>query len=619
MLKKLKWLIIIPGVLASAAQAQSTAQPTVADVVEKDLFEFHASPEDVAQKVFQSPEYKVNYLTNPSPSDEEKKLLIDSASILSNRAWFLRRMAKNEEPATKYLRDHGFIDKGKTEPSSAQKEKALSAQEGRLKKAVSDYNSLVANLVEKRGIPAPGSVVEEKTRPCNPLEVHGTKVAPASVTTAPAPIAKLANGVFAILHKKDVDDTKAASDKQVEAAKKDSSYIAPSAQMLKVSVSSDSAIGKSGTQYTPIPPSNPRAKTMLNTPWQQADAAAQFPEKVSVPAKNELRSLITDPNNPNTVYGISSESINFVEGPAINSRTVIHVLKSENGGNTWSNQGQVTSEGTNDLFGGFRHMSVSPDGKQLYLATDAGIQVSEDGGKTFLVIDGTPKEALDVKPSSDGHRLAVSYGNNQGVVIFDRDGGSWKKSSVQPAEFIDYTGKKVDKTYSVQFDPSQPDTLYAGTGYGFYRYKPATGWQLMKNVLMDSTVYNIEADSKGTITLSTCNGIYKAQSSSSNSPLVFSKERSTAFVDQRTDTSSPGYLRANDVAVNPADPSKIVTTSASGVYVSQDSGTTWKRVEGGDLPNKDALGRYAEFESATWLAGGAVEISGASGTYKFTP
>jgi hypothetical protein len=146
MLKKLKWLIIIPGVLASAAQAQSTAQPTVADVVEKDLFEFHASPEDVAQKVFQSPEYKVNYLTNPSPSDEEKKLLIDSASILSNRAWFLRRMAKNEEPATKYLRDHGFIDKGKTEPSSAQKEKALSAQEGRLKKAVSDYNSLVANL-----------------------------------------------------------------------------------------------------------------------------------------------------------------------------------------------------------------------------------------------------------------------------------------------------------------------------------------------------------------------------------------------------------------------------------------------------------------------------------------
>jgi hypothetical protein len=64
---------------------------------------------------------------------------------------------------------------------------------------------------------------------------------------------------------------------------------------------------------------------------------------------------------------------------------------------------------------------------------------------------------------------------------------------------------------------------------------------------------------------------------------------------------------------------KIVATASSGVYLSFDGGANWKRVTGGALPETNFAGKYAEFRTAVWLADGSVEVSGDTGTYKFTP
>jgi hypothetical protein len=238
MFKKLRWTIIIPGIFSSLTQASLVA-PSVEDpYVQKDIFILHLPPQDSAQKDFQSDDYKVSYLANPAPDKEEQDFLIASGRILSNRDWFLRKMEKTppEDPALSWIRkrwlvSHNFketeIDKYKPEADYVQKQ--IAAQKARLKKAAKGYNTLIANLAEKRGIPKPGSVVAETPDNCQKTAAapaDSAKPAPDHfLTLAPEAVAKLSNDYFKIAGTQINQDTTAESQRQVQAAKKDPSYV----------------------------------------------------------------------------------------------------------------------------------------------------------------------------------------------------------------------------------------------------------------------------------------------------------------------------------------------------------------------------------------------------------
>jgi hypothetical protein len=576
-------------------------------------------------------------------------------------------MEKNEDPAktwlqTKWLKEHGNKQPfskdvlAKYKPDASFLAKEIAEQKARIKRAAKDYNKLVATVEEKRKIPDPSSVsAEDSSENCQTSKFEfatPNKAIPTSnipTTIAPATIASLSKAVFGAALKQNSDDTKTEIQAQVAAAKNDPSYVTPSAPLtLKLStsyhgVTADTAVENGNNLQASqfhfkgkisdfeIGKEYPKAAIPISAPVNQA------PIKMD---DRELFSIVASPTSPQTLYSYSEEDVKVTRDNKIFSEALIHFLRSNDGGATWQEQSQVLQ----DLADKERHhIAVNPKNGEVYFAGDDGVMNSSDGGKTFSVISGTPNKAFDVKVSADGNRLAVSYANDVGVVTFDQNGSGWKKSATQPSDLAQWVKAKFDSdprcngtltvstcpyeggskgaaftTYAVQIDPANSDTIYAGLGAGVYRYKPSTGWELMNNIFNDSTVYNIDAQN-GRITVSTCNGIYTANSTQSDAPLSFKKETSLAFIDQSIGKPTPTYLRTFDVETKSDDPNKIVATASSGVYLSQDGGATWKRVNGGALPDFDSLGKYAEFRTAAWLPDGSIEVSGNTGTYKFTP
>jgi hypothetical protein len=278
---------------------------------------------------------------------------------------------------------------------------------------------------------------------------------------------------------------------------------------------------------------------------------------------------------------------------------------------------------------------VETNAQGLILGTSVGVFLSKDFGRSFFPLaDSTAAAAIDVKLSLDGNKLAVAYQKNIEVELFEKINGNWRKSLTQPASLHDFiTAKLKDDPnnyysdgdlYSVQFDPLVPNVLYAGMGRGVFRYSADTGWSILKGVFNDSTVYNIDVvPQTGELFISSCNGVYFGNVDHKNGEIpddhvVLKKARSNSFVNQGTGAISPTYLRTFDVEVNPQDSREVVTTSASGVYLSRDSGSTWKRIS--NLPERDPVTHtLAEFRSAIWLADGGVIVSGLAGTFHFKP
>jgi hypothetical protein len=686
MLKKLRWIIVIPGILMSVnTTLASVTALTTENYVEQDIFELHIPPQDLAQKDFQSADYKVDHLSDLKA--EDKASLMESGKILYDRDWFLRRMEKTppEDPAktwlqNKWLKEHGFKEPFskdtlvKYKPDASFFAKEVADQKARIKRAVKDYNKLVATIEEKRKIPDPNSVsAEETTDTCGKKKFEfstPTTVIPTSnipTTIAPETIAKLSKDIFGMAIKQNDDDTKAEIQKQVAAAKNDPSYVTSSAPTstsavntgstktpltLKFSTSSaDSAVGNgdaAGSQ--PIQTKKDIARVPATADEQSADihspssAMPSNPVRVVLPADSAVgaqafTSVINVPHS-SKLYGVSQTD------------STINLYNSVDDGNSW----QLVNRFINMAKNPSRtlRMTVSEGAQDIIIGTDRGAFVSSDQGASFSQIGKSGTQAVDVKLSEKGDRLIVGYRLTQGsdVEIFEKKNGVWSPSAQQPTGLDEYSAKGAQaekdsghharfyangvNLYSVQFDPNHPDVIYAGAGNQLYRWDSAGGWALLgKNVHDDSTVYNIDIDkTTGRLLMSTCNGVYQADSNQSDP--TFTRIGNGTFLWRQgkggdggragydptagVDHASPkNALRALDVSVDPFDPTKIAATADTGIYTSNDSGKTWKRLEGGDWSEVPDHAATDDIRTAAWTQDGSVVFSSNDTTYRATP
>jgi photosystem II stability/assembly factor-like uncharacterized protein len=367
----------------------------------------------------------------------------------------------------------------------------------------------------------------------------------------------------------------------------------------------------------------------------KSEPLSSAPEKVTVPDGGFLLSMAQDPANPQTVYGLDllPHNVNVTQGSAIIQKFAYDFVRSDDGGKTWNVVHKLLTSSGSILDG---HIAVSTGASNIFITTNDGVIQTQDGGKSFSKLSGSLGNPVDVKLSSDGTRLAVSYDNGQGLQTFDHQNGSWVKSQSQPADLVKWVNRQFVadprcqddasgpntcpydtganlKVFSVQMDPHQPGVLYAGLGQGEYKYQNGT-WSLVQGLEDDSTVNNIEIGANGAMLVSTCNGIYTGQTSSNQ----VAKRTSANFINQDTGASSPSYLRSYQVTVNPQNPQEVASVSASGVYISKDGGTTWAREDLGASSGRSALSAANEFRSAVW-SDGFVDVSSMNGTYRFTP
>jgi hypothetical protein len=146
------------------------------------------------------------------------------------------------------------------------------------------------------------------------------------------------------------------------------------------------------------------------------------------------------------------------------------------------------------------------------------------------------------------------------------DGGTtWTHSMISTSGATAYP-------YSLGLDPSHPDTIYVGgyegSGSALYRtLDGGTSWTKLTTTIMTSYIYAVAVNptNPSTIFAGTGGGIY----------------RSTDFGANWVKVSTT-IAGCKDVLIDPANPSRVwVGTSSQGVYQSTDGGTTWTAMNTG--------------------------------------
>jgi hypothetical protein len=218
---------------------------------------------------------------------------------------------------------------------------------------------------------------------------------------------------------------------------------------------------------------------------------------------------------------------------------------------------------------------------------------------------GDPVRANVVEITPDGKRLIIGYGYfDLAPQMFsyrqDSD-GSWIEDGPLP-----HIPTDMD-LLSIQFDETKsltPRFLYVGTGDQVYLLNLRTlRWSQVEGVGPDSAIHGMSAVDG--LHLAACWGVYNP-----SGPGMVRRITNARFLLHRTSDEAGPNLRAYSIEVDSTRPTREVVTSLTGVYVTEDRGETWRRIN--DLPEE-------EFRTAHFNSDGTILVSGIAGTFLVNP
>jgi hypothetical protein len=352
-------------------------------------------------------------------------------------------------------------------------------------------------------------------------------------------------------------------------------------------------------------------------------------------ASDFIEAMATDPapysgsSNRDAVWALTADLSDTV--PARDR--ALYISKSTNGGKTWTQIARIDSRYFNaQIAEGLRNgLSVSPGGTDFVITTQEGafqvfpqpassnpIVKSIDGPRvphlrpnvTIPKKEGDPVRAGVVLITADGKHMIVGYGyfdDNPQLFTYRRDlHNSWIEDGTLP-----HLPTDLD-IFSMQFDhPKQrhPGSLYVGTGDQAYRLNFHTmQWTRVTGVGPDSAIHSIST--VGGPHFAACWGVYNPISADPKNADQVQRVTTAKFLLHRGKDQAGPNIRAYGIEVDPARPNRIVLSAITGVYISSDSGQTWKRLN--DLPE-------GEFHSAHFNPDGTVILSGYMGTFLANP
>lgn len=221
---------------------------------------------------------------------------------------------------------------------------------------------------------------------------------------------------------------------------------------------------------------------------------------------------------------------------------------STDGGTTWRQSGLLTST-TNDI-------ARSSSGSHHFLATDLGLFVSTDTGRSWSqYTDGSMGAALCVLPTSN----ALWLGTAVGIYVSTDMGRTWElRTNGLPA---------LDGTYVSALVETR-GTLLAGTAAGvFVSTNQGSTWQPTQ---MREPVQHLITNAAAPLTIAT---VTEAQT------LHISTDAGVTWTDAMTGLPARAVTA---FAFHPTDPAtRLVAIAQHGVMRSTDAGRTWSYVNGG--------------------------------------
>jgi hypothetical protein len=333
-----------------------------------------------------------------------------------------------------------------------------------------------------------------------------------------------------------------------------------------------------------------------------------------------------DPNakDPDVIWGLTADLSSEV--PA--QDRAMYISTSTNGGATWTQLARVDSRYFDARIGeGLRNgLSVSPGGTYFVITTQRGaFQVFPQPNASETLVraiagprvpysppklpiakkGGDPVRANVVGMTPDGRHLIVGYGYFDlapQILSYHNDkDGSWIEDGPLPR-----LPTEMD-ILSMQFDDSKkrdPGYLYVGTGDQVYLLNlHSMKWSRIDGVGPDSAIHGMSV--VGGLHLAACWGVYNP-----SGPGSVKRVTNASFLLHRTSDQAGPNLRAYSIEVDSSLPTREVVTSITGVYTSEDSGESWRRLN--ELPEE-------EFRSAHFNTDGSILVSGIAGTFLVNP
>ncbi len=310
-----------------------------------------------------------------------------------------------------------------------------------------------------------------------------------------------------------------------------------------------------------------------------------------------ISTIAIDPTQNSVMYIGTGEISGYhrpqVGTPGARSSYGMGILKSTNGGSTWS---QTSLTWTFSQITAVEKIAINPlNSKTLYAATSEGVYKSTNAGASWSVSD-TTLMAMDIaiNPSDTG-MIYATHGNlnsspNPGLYQSLDAGGLWLPltNGLPSSNF----GRAV-----ISISPSHPATVYLGVAnasngqaYGLYRSDDNGGsWTQESNVNFTSAQgwYDIAVAVKPNDHLTVfCSGLDVYRSTTGGTSLTqetFWFQGSFGLVPPGGPEGPSSYTHADHHAIvfDNAHPDTVYFCSDGGVFKSTDGGDTYFGVNGG--------------------------------------
>jgi hypothetical protein len=345
-------------------------------------------------------------------------------------------------------------------------------------------------------------------------------------------------------------------------------------------------------------------------------------------ATDFIETIATDPkpdaDDAAMIWGLTADLSEGVPP----QQQAMYISKSTDGGATWIPIARVDSRYFDaQIAEGLRNgLAVLPGGDEFVITTQRGafqVVPQPDSYKPVVKAipgphvpesppkipipkkSGDPVRANIVAITADGQRMIIGYGYfdlEPQILEYHRgDDGAWIEDGPLPPLPTDMD------LLSIQFDdPQNPDPgfVYVGTGDQAYVLNLHTKqWGRIHGVGADSAIHAMSV--VGGLHIAACWGIYDPAGAG-----AVRRVTNAHFLLHRMSDETGSNLRTYGIDVDPLRPNREVIAAITGVYVSADSGETWKRLS--DLPD-------GEYRSVHFNTDGTVIVSGIPGTFLVKP
>ncbi len=260
-----------------------------------------------------------------------------------------------------------------------------------------------------------------------------------------------------------------------------------------------------------------------------------------------VRALTTDPRGPQRIYLGTAEGI---------------LYRSNDGGLHWKrldpgfplrdcSLDEVVVDPRGVVFVGY--WEVHGQG--------GGVARSVDGGQTFTVLKGIQGESVRALALAPSDSKLIAAGTLTGVFLSRDAGQTWTRITPKGHPDLRYIE-------SLAFDPTDSKAIYAGTWHLAWKTLDSGGsWMpVHRGMIEDSDVMTLTIDSRHsqTVYATACSGIYR----STEADPQWTKLPGIPFSSRRTRAFAQGI----------DDASMLLAGTTEGLWISEDSGGTWRRV-----------------------------------------